>query len=352
MHVKTYRGPNPATVFAQVKAELGEDAVILGNRTLTENGVKVCEVMAAVEPRPAAPAPQKAEDLLPAPPAGGRWQHEWGEIKDCLLSLIKPQMNLDLLSPRQRLALEYLEREGVDLKIILALFRELREDAGLSILRALEPVVPLRGWDARSWGQKFHLFCGPFGAGKTSILVRLALADKKADPRMRLCLASADSGQGKSRMVLKHYAELSGLAFRDIASAEDFAALKAESRDFDRIYVDLPGLAASATLHDKLSGLGVNGQADTATHLVLSPHFAPAQYKRFLDAYAAPSVKSIVWTKLDEACSFGAVINVAAQSGLPVSALSFGSGLKQSFAPAQAESVWRLIFKHQLPAAA
>ena len=50
MHVKTYRGPNPATVFAQVKAELGEDAVILGNRTLTENGVKVCEVMAAVEP--------------------------------------------------------------------------------------------------------------------------------------------------------------------------------------------------------------------------------------------------------------------------------------------------------------
>ena len=340
-------------VFAQVKAELGEEAIILGNRTLTENGVKVCEVMAAVEPKPAAAsALSRTEDLMPQPPSGARWQHEWSEIKDCLMSLIKPQMNLDMLSPRQRLALEYLEREGVDTKIILALFRELREDAGLSILQALEPVVPLKGWGTRSWSQKYHLFCGPYGAGKTSMLIRLALADKKADPKFRVCLASADNGQGKSRMVLKHYAELSGLAFRDIAGPEDFAALKGEGHNFDRIYIDLPGLPASATLHDRLSTMGVNGHSDTAAHLILSPHFASAQYKKFLEAYAAPAVKSIVWTKLDEACSFGAVINVAAQSGLPVSALSFGAGLKQSFAPAQAETMWRLIFKHQLPVAA
>lgn len=352
MHVKTFRGPTTAETFARVKAEMGEDAVILGNRTLTENGVKICEVMAAVEP-PQAPGPApRQEDILPGLPSGSRFSHEWSEIKDCLMALIKPQMNLEMLSPRQRLALEYLEREGVDTRILVALFRDLREDAGLSILRALEPVVPVRGFGPRAWPQKFQLFCGPFGAGKTSILVRLALAEKKADPKARICLASADTGQGRGRKVLKHYAELSAMAYRDIASAEDFAALKAEGRNFDRVFIDLPGVPAASTLKERLDLMGLNGSPDSAAHLVLNPHFAQAQYKAFLARYSAPAVKSIVWTKLDEACSFGAVINVAADSGLPVSTLSFGSGLKQSFAPAQAEAVWRLIFKHQMPAAA
>ena len=34
---------------------------------------------------------------------------------------------------------------------------------------------------------------------------------------------------------------------------------------------------------------------------------------------------------------------------LPVSALSFGPGLKNSIAPASSDLLWRLIFKHALP---
>jgi len=32
-----------------------------------------------------------------------------------------------------------------------------------------------------------------------------------------------------------------------------------------------------------------------------------------------------------------------------VSALSYGSGLKNSIAPAKSDMLWRLIFKHALP---
>ena len=58
---------------------------------------------------------------------------------------------------------------------------------------------------------------------------------------------------------------------------------------------------------------------------------------------------SLVWTKLDEAVSFGSIVNVACAAGLPVSALSFGAELKESLAPATEPLIWRLIFKRQIP---
>jgi flagellar biosynthesis protein FlhF len=86
-------------------------------------------------------------------------------------------------------------------------------------------------------------------------------------------------------------------------------------------------------------------------HLVLSPYFSASQYADIARRYHCPQLKSLIWTKLDEACTFGALLNVARLMELPVSALSFGSGLKNSIVPAASEQLWRLIFKHQLPGA-
>jgi flagellar biosynthesis protein FlhF len=40
------------------------------------------------------------------------------------------------------------------------------------------------------------------------------------------------------------------------------------------------------------------------------------------------------------------------QTGLPVSALSFGPGLGNSLAPARENMLWRLLFKRELPGGA
>ncbi|WP_415714876.1 hypothetical protein [Maridesulfovibrio sp.] len=66
------------------------------------------------------------------------WNQEWNQIKGHMMALLKPQMNLNLLAPRQRLALEYLEREGVESKVILDLFQQLRGDKSKAILPELE----------------------------------------------------------------------------------------------------------------------------------------------------------------------------------------------------------------------
>ena len=367
MRVKTFRGPNTSAVFAQVKAELGDDAIILSNKTVDADGRKVCEVMAAVDQTsgndtaPGSPAPKAARTSRPAarPVVDDlltehigempRWAEEWGEIKNHLMTLLKPQMKMEQLTPRQRLAMEFLEREGVDTQVLTKVFIKLSESKEQSILPVLNEITRVKAFTARNWPQKFQIFAGPHGCGKTSSLIRLALREKKNSPEAKICLVCADRGQGKGRMVLKHYAELSGLEFREIITREDARELLEESQNFDRIYIDLPGMSGKTKLNEWLGISGLNAYSDSVVHLVLNPFYCKKQYDLFLEKYAAKQLGSIIWTKLDEACTFGAVINTAYLNDLPVSALSYGSGLRGSITQAKADLLWRMIFKHELP---
>ena len=254
------------------------------------------------------------------------WQREWSQIKGHILALMKPQMDLDSLTPKQKLALEYLEREDVDGKALTKVYCELREDRDCSIITALDSMVDTTPFGSKNWPGKFHAFAGPGGAGKTSSLVRLALKEKKAHPKTRICLATADGGRGKGRLVLKHYAELAGLAFREIITKDDFILLQKESNQFDMILIDLPGLPGQILLEEWMVLYGMHKCSDLAIHLVLNPYYSTAQFERFIEKYKSEQLASVIWTKLDEACTFGALLNMAFASGLPVSALSYEIG--------------------------
>ncbi|GAB7024062.1 flagellar biosynthesis protein FlhF [Salidesulfovibrio brasiliensis] len=360
MKMKTFRAASTPAAFAKVKAELGDDAVILSNRTVDEEGARVCEVVAAVDPdhgqKPKAaeqPTQQAAATrdtfLDTAMNDAVGWQKEWGQIKGHLMALLKPQMRLDSLAPRQRLALEYLEREGVGEEVLLKVFCDLRESPESPILPVMDRMAYTKAFGNGTWRRRIHAFAGPHGSGKTSALIRLALKEKKNRPDARICLVSADSGRGKGRMVLKHYADLSGLAFREMNSREDCRDVMSEASQFDVMLIDLPGMNGKATLSDWMDIMGLSSEEDVAVHLVLNPYYAQPQYEMFLKKYECPKLASVIWTKLDEACTFGAILNVAHATGLPVSALSFGNGLKNSIAPADRDSLWRLIFKRQFP---
>jgi flagellar biosynthesis protein FlhF len=347
MRVKTFRGATTAQVLAQVKAELGADAVILSSKTLREGGAKVCEIMAAVEPAPA-PCPAAGQDGQ----AEAAWSSEWSQIKSMLLGLASDRLDLSKLPSRQRQALEYLEDQEVDRGVLLRLYAGLKRDPEASLLSILGEMVGVRPFGRREWPQKWQAVSGPYGVGKTTVLLRLALERRREAPAARICLASAEDGQGKGRLVLKHYAELLGMAFRELRSPEDVAALTAESGPFDLILVDLPGLPQGLELGPYLARLGLAGVPGLAVHLALSPQTSRRQMEAFLARYLTKKTVSLIWTKLDEACTFGSIVTVGEATGLPVSALAYGPGLRASLAPAEAQHLWKLLFKSELPAAA
>lgn len=352
MRMKTFTAPSETEAYALIKSDLGEDAVILSNKMVSNNGSKCCEIVAAVDEVPEAkPSQRQTRDTVidEALSESMGWKHEWGQIKTHLMALLKPQMNLQSLSPRQQLAMEYLEREGVESEVLFGIFCKLRDNPQLSILRVLENMCSVRQLASDSWSRKMHAFAGPYGSGKSSVLIRTALREKAANPNMNICLVAADGNKGKGRLVLKHYSELSGLAYRELITHEDVAVLKREAGKFDMILIDLPGMSGNNSLTDWLMAHGMEDWNELAIHLVLNPYYSPDQYRIFADKYKSSKVASVIWTKLDEACTFGAILNMACSSGLPVSAMSYGSSLKNSITPATQEMIWRMLFMRQLP---
>lgn len=359
MQVKTFTGPNTQSVLSRIKAELGTDAIILSTKEGKGVDGPWCEMTAGLD-RTAASAGTPSASVRPSsmdngngaggPPAGwGEWHREWTEIREHLVALMKPGLKLEELTPRQRVALEYLEREGVDDTVQLALFRRLRQEPGASVLHPLGDMVPVRAWGEEHWPGRFHVLAGPSGVGKTSTTIRLALRYKQRNPSADVCLVNADCERGNGRLLLKHYAELSDIVYREVSDGISFASVVRESRNFDKVIIDFPSAGRSGSFAEMAERFGLDVAEGVAVHVVLSPVYGATQLSAFLRQYVTSRPGSIIWTKLDEACTFGAVVNAAYACGLPVSALSYGSGLRNTLAAARETLLWRLIFKRELP---
>jgi flagellar biosynthesis protein FlhF len=300
------------------------------------------------------PAYASGDAYAVGPSGPQRWQEEWSGIKQQLMDIIRPAASLDVLPPRQRLAVEFLRREGVEEAALVQLCNRLHGDPATSILVPLGDLVPICSWNGENWLQRIQVIAGPFGAGKTTVAVRLALALRKSRPGIRICLLNADAGRGNGRLLLRHYCELSDMAYKEASTTlELVAALNQGLREgFDRIIADLPGFSRGRRLRTLLDDAGLSsltggGPEDLAVHLALSPHYR--EMRGMMERYRTAHRTGIVWTKLDEAEHFGQMVNVGAATGLPVSALSFGPGLGNSLASAKENMLWRLIFKREMP---
>ena len=356
MRVKTFKGSNNKAVLDQIKAELGLDAVIIESRTHTEDGQKVVTMTAALE--------KIGEEMVP--PSSGRdkgsagrreWPEEWGDIKSHLLALMKPALRLDQLGPRHRTAIEYLEKDGANDQVLLELYRRLAGKPDAPVLEPMTAMLPLKPWGYEQWPQRLHLVAGPYGSGKTTTAVRMALALQKSGKTRgggRICIVNADAERGNGRLLLRHYTGLSNLIYREASGGMEMSAVIAEvgRQGFERVIVDLPGLSKGARLYDLADELGLSclEPIQMALHLVLSPQYDDDFVLNLLERYRLEIPGSIVWSKLDEAGRYGAIINASLTSRLPISCLSFGPGLLNTLVPAKPAALWKLLFKHELPA--
>lgn len=347
MQVKTFTGSSSGEVLAQVKAEMGSDAVILGNRTYRKNGVICHEITAGLDRHPQT-TQQSSESSTFGWSGWGDWQKDWIKIKEQLYALMRPAIQMSRLTPRQRVALEYLQREGVSDAVSLDLYKRLLANPGSSILECLCEMVHVKPFGLEEWPQHIQLFTGPFGSGKTSTALRFALHLRKIDPALRLAFVNTDCLRGNGRLLLRHWAELSNFIYMEAADEASMGSIIEKSAAVDVLFIDTPGLPRGHNLRTFLMNFGLE-EKNVAVHLTFSPFSNALQTQEFLQRYATTLPSSLVWTKLDEAVSFGTVVNVSNEANMPISALSYGAELQDSFTPATEPLVWRLVFKRQIP---
>ena len=362
MQVKSYSGISNKDVMDQIKADLGSEAVILETKVSRVNGQKMVSMTAALDRLDTFNSPPEAGGAAAQPRPGNGWaapaagafmQSEWGQIKRHLLALMKPALNLEALDARQKSALEYLERDGAGDQALLELYRRLAARPGMSVLEPLTDLMPVKPWGLEDWPQRVHLVAGPFGSGKTTAAVRMALWLQKKRPGLRICMVNADAERGNGRLLLRHYAGISELAYREAGNAMEMAGILSEitAQGFDKIIVDLPGLQQGKHLAEVVTELGLTRleSIKTALHAVLSPYYGDEAQAAILSRYRLDMPMSLIWSKLDEGGRFGSIMNASVSTGLPISTFSFGPGLLNTLAPAGRIMLWKLLFKHELP---
>lgn len=175
---------------------------------------------------------------------------------------------------------------------------------------------------------------GPPGAGKTSTLIKLAVA-RGLMVRRPVRLLSIDHYRIAAADQMRTYAAILGVPFL-LAETTLALAQAIDSAPPDAlILIDTPGYTA-ASIDESGRDLAAFFQSrqDVDTHLVLTASMRHADLRRTVDLFGAFRPAKLLFTRLDETDSTAAMFCESARTGLPLSCFSTGQMIPEDLEPA------------------
>lgn len=343
MNIKKYIAGDAREAIKMVKKEMGEEAVILRTRTISQGVLpsgrpkKGVEVTAAVD----YDIPfDKPADKIPDHASFQRLERELREIRDVILSadggaLLKPEhyFNRDIKERYNNF-----KTFGLNSHIIVELMNEDEKEsvnAGRtysdilkeSLLKVLNR-ISIDGEDNNCKERKIYSFIGPTGVGKTTTLAKLA-ALNTVQRGKKAALITLDTYRIAATAQLQTYARIMDLPLEVAINRNELKEAIRKHRDCDRIFIDTAGRSPNKNGDiNELKSI-FNIDEDIHSFLVLS---ATTQYQNMINAarrFDELSFKSFIFTKLDESGDPSAMINFLVSKQKPVSYFTAGQNVPE-----------------------
>jgi flagellar biosynthesis protein FlhF len=175
---------------------------------------------------------------------------------------------------------------------------------------------------------------GPAGAGKTSALVKLAVAGGLL-ARRPVRLLSIDHYRIAAAEQMKTYAAILGVPFTLAETPLALAHAIDSAPPETLLLIDTPGLTP-ASMADSGRDLVafLRSRQDIDTHLVLTASMRQADLDRAVDLFRVFRPSKLLFTRLDETDSTAAMFCEAARTSLPLSFFSTGQTIPEDLEPA------------------
>ena len=188
---------------------------------------------------------------------------------------------------------------------------------------------------------------GPTGVGKTTTVAKLAAACK-LHGRHSVGLITADTYRIAAVDQLRTYANIIGLPLEVALTPADMKQAIHALRGCELILVDTAG--RSQNDKDKLAELRemITAADPDEVHLVLSGTAGQRVLMREAEAFSPVGIDRIVLTKLDEAVSFGMLVNVIRQVGATLSFMTTGQEVPDHIEPGSASRLAELVMEGSL----
>jgi len=361
MRIKKFTASNYSIALQKVKQELGEDALILGTRSIKPPspvaGRRVAtrvEITAAVEyaspvVEPEVQIPDEFENK-PLPENGD------ADLKSLIFSLLSQTDKAQSmgLEPHQFDTFSHLVESGLDEKLASKILKKALEQnseqtAGsskesLKVMNLMKKVLPCKGEiDLSAYGPKIVAFVGPTGVGKTTTVAKIA-AEYALRRDKKVAMISLDTYRLGAIDQLRIYGEIMEVPVEVAAGKEELRHIIASHEDKDLILIDTTGRSHQDKDYSRQLKEVFDAVGGVETHLVLS---VTAQEKLFAATYrqfSSMGLDRVLFTKLDEGLNFGSLFNFTVRNRLPISYFTSGQQVPEDLEAARPERVISLIF--------
>lgn len=357
LYVKSFFAASVPAAMEQARRELGADALLLNSREAPQEARHLgeYEVVFGTLPEgpPAAPPPP------PRLSRADQLHHRIHEIRE-MMGRLRPSF-----PPRageEPGVANTLIEAGVDVELAQSIERAVRrrvaKPAVLDIARPHAASTPeLQSATVDELDSRFTVdpeigritaLVGPPGSGKTTTLVKLAVAQclKLGRP---VRLISADNLRIGGADQLRTYASILGVPFQAAESTVALTQAVDAAPANTWLLIDTPGL--SAALMEDLGGdlaSFLSRRQDIDTHLVLTASTGRAERAHLTDRFAAFRPGKLIFTRLDETTSTAAVFCEAARTRKPLSFLCQGQSVPEDIVAASKDLVIDSLVR-QLP---
>ncbi len=184
---------------------------------------------------------------------------------------------------------------------------------------------------------------GPPGAGKTTMLAKLAVACGLTT-RRPLTFVSMDDFRVAGADQLRSYAAILGAGFQALDSVSALAQALDEYRGKRLVLIDTPGYGPRDL--DRAADLArfLSNRPDVATHLVLTASMKSADLTLVAERFGIFHPSSLLFTRLDETACFGTAFSLSVRMGIPISFLGTGQEIPDDLVPATKERILDMVW--------
>jgi flagellar biosynthesis protein FlhF len=276
---------------------------------------------------------------------------EVDEIKDILskvLSRLETEVPVPVVSGRAESEDENVRNlvlTDVDKNIAVDISSEFTKSGTKAPFRSWLPsVVNTMGTDASSAiGGRKIFFAGPTGVGKTTTIAKIAASQSLWENR-RVVLMTADTYRIAAVEQLRTYAKILGIPIEIITDPKDTQGLLKKHRDADLILMDTAGRSHyDESRIDELRALYEAYSPDTV-HLVMASNIKYRDMLNVIERMGVVPLSALIFTKLDETSSYGTILNVMRDFGLPASFFTMGQNVPNDIEVARGDRFVDMLF--------
>lgn len=252
-----------------------------------------------------------------------------GAVQEIMVLLSNQEISAKLKDEYLGILLEKWYLNGAD-STRKQMLEALREAMIASILE--------KPFGAISYKKKFVNVVGPTGVGKTTTLAKIA-ADSVLKYNKKVAFITTDTYRISAIEQLKTYAKILRVPIEVCYNLEDFQAAAEKFKDYDLVLVDTAGRNFRNKKYVEELQNVIDFKDDIETYLVLALTAKQKDMEDIYEQFSLIGIDKLIFTKADETSIYGPMINMLEQYDIGVAYITNGQNVPDDMIVASPESI-------------